>query len=156
MLGQAYFSLKSFQTLVQIYNFSPFSKLQSSNSLLRQCSPCNDNALQHISSLNGSGLEATTEGLLVQLPCPSSVIWEHMAQDCSRWFLNISGVGDSTQPVCAICSSAWSLYSKEVFPYIQVKLPVHWFLHIVSCPIAWHHQKEPGSIFVIPLPQSTF
>lgn len=42
------------------------------------------------------------------------------------------------------------LHNKEVLPHIKVELPVYQFLPIASCPIAWHHEEEPGSIIMTP------
>lgn len=36
------------------------------------------------------------------------------------------------------------LRSKEVPPHVQMELPKHQFLPVASCPIAWHHDEEPG------------
>ncbi|NWR16392.1 TM117 protein, partial [Emberiza fucata] len=40
------------------------------------------------------------------------------------------------------------LFCKEFLPHFSVELPVHQFLPIVSCPIAWNQQKDPGSILL--------
>lgn len=39
---------------------------------------------------------------------------------------------------------AWSLRRKAFLPLVQVELPEHQFLPVVSCPVAQHHRAEPG------------
>lgn len=56
----------------------------------------------------------------------------------------LSPVKETSQPCWATCSSAWP--PAEVLPHIQVELPVLQVLLTVSCPVAGHHQTEPGSI----------
>lgn len=58
----------------------------------------------------------------------------------------VSPLREIPQSFWAICSSRWSLHSKEVPLHIQVELTVHQFLPVALCHIAWQHQKEPNSI----------
>lgn len=41
-------------------------------------------------------------------------------------------------------------HSKEALPHIQLEFPVHQFLSVASCLIAWQHQAQPGNILLVP------
>lgn len=83
-------------------------------------------------------------------PGPTSLI----KQGCSKGHgkglypdsFRVSPLREIPQSFWAICSSRWSLHSKEVPLHIQVELTVHQFLPVAFCHIAWQHQKEPNSI----------
>ncbi|KAL2298445.1 hypothetical protein Nmel_015442 [Mimus melanotis] len=79
----------------------------SSNTLLRQL-----HILQKFTEY--ARLIGTTVGhIWSSFPAQAMVI-EHMAHDCTRWFLTISSEGDST-PLWAICSRAQSIFAHSFF-----------------------------------------
>lgn len=57
---------------------------------------------------------------------------------------------ETPHPLRALCSTAPSLHSKEVLSHVQVELPGTQFRPTVSCPGAWHHRAEPGSVLLTP------
>ena len=55
---------------------------------------------------------------------------------------------ETPQPLWAACPRALSPLSKEVFPHIQVEVPVWQFVPVAPCPVTGHHRKEPGPVLL--------
>lgn len=88
-------------------------------------------------------------GHLARPPC-SSTSWSTLHRNCILTVLEYLQWGRlhslSGQPLPVLNH----LKSKEVFPHVQMKLPVHQFLSIATCLIVWHCQEELGSIVLTP------
>ena len=51
------------------------------------------------------------------------------------------------QPVPVLCHPQ----SKDVFPHVQVELPMLLFVPVAPCPVDGHHWKESGPILLTPI-----
>lgn len=92
-------------------------------------------------------LQGNTVGHLVQPLRSSRTIPEHMVQDCLQTVLEFQWgrLHSLSGPSIQVHGH---LHNSQALPHIQVELPVHQVLPTASCPVAWHHWTEPGSVLL--------